>query len=104
MHIGEPAFAAQIQTTDGKVLDFDDPGCLLEHIVETGPSMAEIWFHHSEQDSWLSRDEVGFVHRSPTPMGYGLAAVERTRAGAIDFDQALERVRTQRQARHGDAP
>jgi hypothetical protein len=104
MHIGEPPFAAQLQTSDGRVLDFDDPGCLFELIAAQQPGIAQIYFHHSEQERWLSREEVGFVLRTPTPMGYGLAAVERTRPGALDFEQAGEHVRSKRQAKHGDAP
>ena len=33
MHVGDPRFAAQLQTTAGDVLNFDDPGCLFEHLT-----------------------------------------------------------------------
>jgi hypothetical protein len=101
MHIGEPAFAAQLQTADGRVLDFDDPGCLFLLLDAEQPQITEIYFHHSEQDGWLSRQEVGFVRHTPTPMGFGLAAVERTRAGALGFEQAAEHVRAHRHAKSG---
>jgi hypothetical protein len=104
MHIGEPSFAAQLQTADRRVLDFDDPGCLFELLEAEQPEVAQIYFHHSEQERWLSRDQVGFVPHARTPMGYGLAAVERSRAGAIDFEQAAARVRTKRHAQHGGEP
>ena len=32
MHVGDPRFAAQLQTPDGDVLNFDDPGCLFDYL------------------------------------------------------------------------
>jgi len=31
MHVGDPRFAAQVQTTSGDILNFDDPGCLFDY-------------------------------------------------------------------------
>lgn len=103
MHIGEPAFAAQLQTEDGRVLDFDDPGCLFELVDKQQPAIRAAYFRHVDEDRWLPRDGAGFVERSPTPMGYGLGAVDADTPGAIGFSEALERVRSRRQAVNGGA-
>lgn len=76
MHVGEPAFAAQLQLTDGRVLHFDDPGCLLRYEAEVRPQVHAAWFHHVREDRWIPGARVAFVPVHPTPMGYGAGAVE----------------------------
>jgi hypothetical protein len=92
MHIGDPAFAAQLQTRDGRVLDFDDPGCLLRYEAEEHPEEHAVYFHELRGKRWLRRDQVGFVEVTPTPMGYGLGAVELGTPGAISPDEARARI------------
>jgi hypothetical protein len=107
MHVGEPAFAAQLQLKDGRVLDFDDPGCLFlwldGHPHDAAPSAVHaMYFHHKSEDRWLPRAQVGFVPMSPSPMGFGLAAVDASTAGALGLPDAIARVRGTPQ--HGGAP
>ena len=92
MHVGEPRFAAQLQTQDGQVLYFDDPGCLLRYEAEREPDVHAIWFRHFEEERWVPKDAVAFVQTSPTPMGYDIAAVERGAQGALSYADALSRV------------
>lgn len=92
MLVGEPKFAAQLQTREGDVLNFDDPGCLLRYLNLRKPQTHAVYFHHHKEDRWLPRAQVGFVPASPTPMGYGLAAVPRTTTGALSFEQAMTQV------------
>jgi copper chaperone NosL len=75
MLIGEPSFAAQLQLRDGRVLDFDDPGCLLRQLAEEHAGVHAVWFHHAHEDRWLRADQVGFERGAASPMGWGLAAV-----------------------------
>jgi copper chaperone NosL len=86
MLVGEPAFAAEIVTTDGDVIVFDDPGCLVRYLEEHTPPVHRIWFHDSTRDHWLSAQEVGFVPGAATPMNYGLAAVPAATPGAIALE------------------
>ncbi len=103
MHIGEPAFAAQIQTYDGRVLDFDDPGCLFEYESAQHPEEKAVYFHHVSDDRFIADVEVAFVHKNPSPMGYGLAAVDRGAPGAISLAQAREEALSRKKsARGGD--
>ncbi|MEI8258540.1 MAG: hypothetical protein WCJ30_22940, partial [Deltaproteobacteria bacterium] len=92
MHVGDAHYAAQLQTTDGDVLNFDDPGCLFLYVRDVHPSAHAVYFHHSSEDRWLRRDAVGFVPAERTPMGFGLAAVARGARGAFDADEAARRV------------
>lgn len=95
MHVGEPAFAAQLQTQDGRVENFDDPGCLLQYLDAERPEIHALWFHHLREDRWIRGDRVAFVEASPTPMGHGLGAVDGNAPGAISLEQAMARVRAE---------
>jgi len=91
MLIGDPAYAAQLVTDEGRVYDFDDPGCLMSFIEDRHPDVHRIWLHHMTDDRWLSPEQVGFVPAT-TPMGFGLAAVDRDVAGALDWGAARARL------------
>ncbi len=98
MHVGEPAFAAQVQLHNGAVLNFDDPGCMMtwlkQHTVTKQPSSEPraIYVRHYKQDRWLSQTEAAFVDHLTTPMGFGLGAVDRSEPGALRWPQAEARV------------
>lgn len=92
MHVGDPRFAAQLQTEEGDVLNFDDPGCLLRYALERRPRVRAMYFHDVRDDRWWARDEVGFVPMAPTPMGYGFAATRRGAPGAMSYEEAFARV------------
>lgn len=92
MAVSEPAYAAQLQLADGTVLDFDDVGCLFMYLEATAPLVHAVYVHHVREDRWVAREEVGFVAAGPSPMDYGLGAVDRATEGGLDFDEARERV------------
>ncbi len=98
MHLGEPGFAAQLTTTAGATLLFDDPGCLFEYLADAAPDAHAIWFHHGSADRWLRAPAVAFAAAPATPMGFGLAATDPGTAGAIDYDTARARCTTPRAA------
>jgi copper chaperone NosL len=101
MHVGDPRFAAQLQTTRGDVLNFDDPGCLLEYLGSHDPSVHGIYFRDYTAEGWLPEAEAGFVSVEDSPMGYGLAAVPRGTSGAQDIDWAKAKVKTRPHNRNG---
>jgi hypothetical protein len=100
MHLSEMGFAVQLQTTDGGVVNFDDPGCFFLHVAAERPAIHEVWFHHWREDRWLRRDGVGFVPAASTPMNFGLAAVDRGAPGAMSYEEAHDRT-VARQDRRG---
>jgi hypothetical protein len=88
MHLGEPAFAVQLHTTDGDVLFFDDPGCYFAYVAEHSPAVHAVWFHHLKEDRWLPQSAVGFLPVPTSPMGWGLGAVAADESGALSVNAA----------------
>ena len=92
MLIGDPAFAAQLHTADGEVESFDDPGCLFARIAAREPAVHALWFHHVSEPQWLPAERVAFARVDPTPMGFGIGAVEAGTPGALSLEEARARV------------
>ena len=93
MAVSDPRFAVQLQTRDGQVVNFDDPGCLFIYIIRFDPPVHAVYFHALDGVNWLNGEQVGFVATSLSPMGYNLAAVPRGTPGALTFAEALEKMR-----------
>ena len=103
MLVSDPAFAAQLHTTDGRVLHFDDPGCLFLHLHDEVADVHAVFFHEVGGPGWVSSDDVVFVPAEPTPMGYGLGARRANAAEGMDLDAALLHVLA-REGRAGARP
>ena len=99
MTVSDPRFACQLQTTDGRVLNFDDPGCLFRFLSDEDPPVHAVYFRSYETDEWLARGQVAFQEGPQSPMGFDLAAVPPGRASALDFETARRRALT-REASH----
>ena len=99
MHVGEPGFAAQARLRDGRTLAFDDPGCLFELLDDIEAEVHTIWFHHRHDDRWIRADRVAFVSAEPTPMGFGIAAVDLGDADARTFEAVRREFAEKRRAR-----
>lgn len=89
MMISDRHYAAQLQTQEGEVLDFDDPACLMTYVVHHHPRIQVIYFRQSQQDRWVDYHSVAFLHSVDSPMGHGYEAVDAGTPGSISFDQAL---------------
>jgi hypothetical protein len=92
MLISDKRFAAQLQTANGAIRNFDDPGCLMLYVTRTHPEVRAIYFRDSQSGNWLLATDAGFVPSASTPMGHGLAAVRKNSAGAIPYQQAMKEV------------
>jgi copper chaperone NosL len=92
MTIAEPAFAAQLVTTTGKVHRFDDPACLLAFL--RGQSVAArdvrgVWLNdHAHADRFVPAADAVILQSAQlrAPMSGGLAAFG-TRADAVTLQQ-----------------
>ena len=93
MHVGDPRFAAQLQTTSGDVLNFDDPGCLFEYLQSHEVPTHALYFRNYDEDGWLTESEAGFLPVEDSPMGYGIRAVSKETPEAQDVDWAKGQVR-----------
>ncbi len=93
MHVGDPRFAAQLQTTSGDVLNFDDPGCLFDYLQSHEVSTHALYFRNYDEDGWLTESEAGFLPVEDSPMGYGIRAVSKETPEAQDIDWAKGQVR-----------
>lgn len=100
MLISEPRFAAQLETQDGEIRNFDDPGCLLAALTAQSQEFRALWFHHLHEDRWLDAEHVAFAPTQRTPMGHGLGAVAAGTPGALSLEQARALV-AERGARPG---
>lgn len=85
MHVGEPAFAAQARDADGRVLAFDDPGCLLAYEDAHGGPLAGRYFHDVDGAGWIAAADAVFVARTPTPMAYGFGAAPASAPAGVDL-------------------
>jgi len=101
MHVGDPRFAAQLQTNRGDVYNFDDPGCLFDFLAAYEPSVHALYFRNFEDDAWLSESEVGFLPVEDSPMGYGIRAVPKGTSEAQDIDWAKRQVMNRPRHQHG---
>lgn len=89
MTILDARYAAQMVTTTGKVLQYDDVGCLLDHVLGYGGPQAtpkELYvadFATSERKEarFLQVEQAFFLfnERIRTPMGVGLLAFKSAR-------------------------
>ena len=90
MHIGEPNYAVQIQTRDGRILNFDDPGCSFEYRRKNKFDVHAIWYHHARENRWISEKNVAFSANQNTPMGFGWAAVDQGEPSALSLREILQ--------------
>lgn len=92
MMISDHRYAAQLQTEEGEVLDFDDPGCLMTYVAHNYPRVHATYFRHSRQNRWLDYRTSAFLRSADSPMGRGYEAVDPGTPGSISFDQAVQDV------------
>jgi copper chaperone NosL len=108
MTLADPRHAGQVVTTTGKILPFDDVGCLATFLVTGGIAPEEtqsVWFHDFAQpDSLLGLGAAVFLQHDTirTPMDYGIVALRRgpatdslavaTGGRLLSWDQVLQRV------------
>lgn len=92
MLIGDRRFAAQLQTADGRTLNFDDAACLIRYVERQRPAIRATYFRNSASSAWLTLEKSGFVPVKDSPMGGGLAAVPASTPGALSYDQARTQI------------
>ena len=80
MTLADRRFGAEVITTRGRALPFDDAGCAAEHLAQGETPAAEVssvWvIDYTHPDSLIAADGAVFVRSSTfhTPMGSGVVA------------------------------
>lgn len=75
MVLSDPEHGAQVVTTTGERLYFDDVGCLVAWMLEHPEAAAHRWVHTADTRTWIAPEAVRFEARDHTPMGFGFVAV-----------------------------
>jgi len=81
MTLADPHYAGELVTTTGKIIPFDDVGCLATFVAAGGIARDRIhslWVHDFAQpDSMLDATTAVFLQHDSirTPMDYGLVAL-----------------------------
>jgi copper chaperone NosL len=87
MTLAAPRYAAELVTRTGKVLVFDDIGCLVAFLAtgEMAPgAVHSTWAHDlASPGEWVRTGDLSFVRSDAfhTPMGSGLVALARPQTG-----------------------
>ena len=101
MHVGDPRFAAQLQTTAGDVLNFDDPGCLFDYLQSHEVSVHALYFRNYDEDGWLTESEAGFPPGRGFSHGVWHPRRPEGHAGSPDVDWAKGQVINRPDHPHG---
>ncbi len=75
MMIGDEAFATEIILKGGKVLKFDDIGCMYDWEKKNGTEQIEVaYVHDHASKEWIDAKDAAFVYDKTlqTPMAYGV--------------------------------
>ncbi len=90
MLVSEPRFAAQLVTTSGDRLFFDDPGCMATWVTQHVGKARQQWVRGAD-GQWLGVATARFSSGAHTPMDYGFEVADR---GELDWPKVIERVRS----------
>lgn len=97
MLLDEPRFAAQLATSDGMHLFFDDVGCLAAWLREHPSDRTRGWVRR--QSDWVDARAARYTPGQRTPMGYGFVAASD---GSVDWTELARRLAA-RDGEHADA-
>jgi hypothetical protein len=92
MSIDDPSHAAQALSHDGKVLFFDDIGCLVKWFEKHKNTGAVLYVFAQDTQQWIIAEKAWFAVTESTPMRYGFGAYENKKRGMIDFKILKERI------------
>ena len=93
MVVSDRRFAAQVRLApSGELHKFDELGCALVWLDESGRAAREIWVRDHETQAWLDAEAAFYEPVRATPMDYGFGAIAAPGAARIPFAELRERI------------
>ena len=86
MLLSDPHHGAQLVTTDGERLYFDDLGCMAEWSIEHPRQAERQWVRTEDTQQWILAEHARFQRGRQSPMGFGLVA--SSDAGEMNWAEA----------------
>lgn len=93
MLVSDPDSAAQLITSQGERLYFDDVGCMASYLADNAQRARHSWVHVGSQ--WLQASAAHYRAGAATPMGFGIVPAV---SGALDWAAVTKAVAAQRTA------
>ncbi len=94
MEIADKNFSAQVVDEKGKTWFFDDIGCLGLWLSEQPfKKRAVIWVYTIDTQKWIDGRKAFFCVTETTPMHYGFGAYENQKAGMIELQTVMQRMK-----------
>ena len=87
MDIETLEYAAQIIAKNGNTYFFDDIGCVVLWLENHSYSDAKLLSKTLDTKKWIDVKKAWYSRISPSPMGYGFAALENKKDGLIDYEE-----------------
>ncbi len=113
MAVSDHSFSAQVRGgpvgRKPKVYFYDDIGCAVlwldkQDWWEGGSwiddEKTEIWVTDWNDQSWIDARQAFYVRGHITPMDFQLGAQKQKVSGALNFEEAVQHIRTREQAAH----
>ena len=104
MALSDRDYAAQVRgglaEEKTKPYLFDDIGCAviwLDQQPWKNDPRTEMWVRSTDSDEWLDMKTAWYVVGHRTPMDYGLGALSKKIDQAMNFEQAIQHVRSRDQ-------
>lgn len=98
MGLAEKKYSVQAINDKGKVIWFDDLGCLVEFFDSPDwerfkGEKTKIWIGNCETGEWINAREAHYRFGDKTPMGYGYGALSEPNDSTYTFEETVERIR-----------
>ncbi|MEA3433575.1 MAG: hypothetical protein U9R13_03260 [Campylobacterota bacterium] len=87
MDVEELDYAAQLITKDGDTYFYDDIGCVVLWLENHSPDTQIILTKTLDTHQWIDAKKAWYSRIAPSPMGYGLAAVEKHKEGLVSYEE-----------------
>ena len=80
-------YAAQLIAKNGNTYFFDDIGCVVLWLENHSPDTQIILTQTLDTHLWIDATKAWYSRIAPSPMGYGLAAVENKKEGLVTYEE-----------------